>query len=161
MKKSKKENIKKGFYFNDYTESEIVDKKKNFKNIKISQNRVTFIFFIFISLITIFGIKITYLSLFPEKSSYSSDLKKKTINQRRNIIDRNGSILATNVSLYDVGVRPKLLNKKDKKNLLIKLNLLFPEMNLNNVEQKLRGNNFFLDGKKINTQGERSVLVIG
>ena len=38
--------------------------------------------------------------------------------------------LATNVNLYDVGLRPKLLKEKEKKNLLIKLSLLFPELEL-------------------------------
>ena len=47
--------------------------------------------------------------------------------KRRNIVDRNGTVLATNVILYDVGVRPKLLKEKEKKNLIIKLGVLFPK----------------------------------
>ena len=49
------------------------------------------------------------------KDSLIKKNKEKNFSEdRRSIVDRNGSILATNVNLYDVGVRPKLLNKKEK-----------------------------------------------
>jgi len=67
----------------------------------------------------IFSIKVIYLSLSSEKSSYSNNIKKNFIKKRRDIVDRNGSVLATNVILYDVGVRPKLLKEKEKKYLNI------------------------------------------
>ena len=57
---------KKSFYFEDYTESELID-NKNSNIIKVSLNRVTFLSFIFFSLILIFSIKIIYLSLSTEK----------------------------------------------------------------------------------------------
>ena len=97
---------KKSFYFQDYTESEILSNNINFNIQKISLHRVTFLSFIFFSLIFIFSIKIIYLSLSPEKSFYSNNIKKDFIKKRRDIVDRNGSVLATNVILYDVGVRP-------------------------------------------------------
>ena len=59
-------NKKKTFYFEDYNDYEFSDSKKNNK-IKISLNRVAFLSFIFFSLILIFGIKIIYLSLSPER----------------------------------------------------------------------------------------------
>ena len=121
---------KKGFYFKDYDESEIFSYNKNSNTIKISLNRITFLSFIFFSLILIFSIKIIYLSLSAEKNFYEKNVQEDLIKERRDIIDRNGSVLATNVNLYDVGVRPKLLKEKDKKSLLIKLRLLFPELNL-------------------------------
>ena len=114
-KKEKKDFKKKSFYFEDYNELDLFDKQKNFKAIKVSLNRVTFLFFIFLSLLLIFGIKITYLSLSSGKNFYNNNLKKNVIINRRDIVDRHGSILATNVTLYDVGVRPKLLNKNEKK----------------------------------------------
>ena len=60
-------NKKKSFYFEDYTESELLN-DNSIKIPKVSYNRVTFLFFIFFSLILIFGIKITYLSLTPDKN---------------------------------------------------------------------------------------------
>ena len=134
---------KKSFYFEDYTESDLVDNNSNSNIIKISLNRVTFLSFIFLSLILIFSIKIIYLSLSPENGFYNNNIKKNFVKQRRDIVDRHGSVLATNVILYDVGVRPKLLKEKEKKNLLIKLGLLFPELDLNEIKSKLNKEDFF------------------
>ena len=58
---------KKGFYFKDYTEPDIIVNNKNIKFVKVSLNRITFLSFIFFSLILIFSIKIIYLSLSPDK----------------------------------------------------------------------------------------------
>ena len=105
---------KKSFYFQDYKEPEIIH-NNNSNILKISLNRVTFLSFIFFSLILIFSIKIVYLSLATEKSFYNNDTTKDFTKKRRDIVDRNGSILATNVNLYDVGVISKLLKEKQKK----------------------------------------------
>jgi len=142
------ENKKKSFYFEDYTESELTDNNK-FNLVKISLNRVTFLSFVFFSLLLIFSIKIIYLSLSSEKSFYSNNLKKEFVKKRRDIVDRHGSVLATNVILYDVGVRPQLLKEKEKKNLLIKLGLLFPELDLNKIRNKLNKKDFFSIGKRL------------
>ena len=53
MKKKAKENAKKkSFFFQDYTESEIITTNSNLA--KVSLNRTTFLFFVFLSLIVIF-----------------------------------------------------------------------------------------------------------
>ena len=100
---------KKSFYFEDYTESDLINNNNNFNTVKISLNRVTFLSFIFFSLILIFSIKIIYLSLSPENVFYNNNIKENFVKKRRNIVDRNDSVLTTNIILYDVGVRPKLL----------------------------------------------------
>ena len=158
MKKNKN---KKSFYFEDYTESEIIHNNKNFNIVKISLNRVTFLSFIFFSLILIFSIKIIYLSLSPGKNFYSNNIKKDFVKERRDIVDRNGSILATNVILYDVGVRPKLLKKKEKKNLLIKLGILLPELDLNKIIYRLSNNEFFWLGKRLTPKKKDQLWLIG
>ena len=158
MKKNKN---KKSFYFEDYTESEIIHNNKNFNIVKISLNRVTFLSFIFFSLILIFSIKIIYLSLSPEKNFYSNNIKKDFVKERRDIVDRNGSILATNVNLYDVGVRPKLLKKKEKKNLLIKLGILLPELDLNKINYRLNNDEFFWLGKRLTPKKKDQLWLIG
>ena len=152
---------KKSFYFQDYTESEILGNNINFNIQKISLHRVTFLSFIFFSLILICSIKIIYLALSPEKSFYTNNIKKYFIKNRRDIIDRNGSILATNVDLYDVGVRPKLLKKKEKKNLIIKLGLLLPEIDLKKIEHKLDNDEFFWLGKRLTPQEKDRLWLIG
>jgi len=152
---------KKSFYFEDYTESDLVDNDSNSNIIKISLNRVTFLSFIFLSLILIFSIKIIYLSLSPENGFYNNNIKKNFVKQRRDIVDRHGSVLATNVILYDVGVRPKLLKEKEKKNLLIKLGLLFPELDLNEIKRKLNKEDFFSIGKRLTPKEKDQFWLMG
>ena len=158
--KEKKTIKKKGFYFEDYTESEILNKNINFNIVKISLNRVTFLSFIFLSLILICSIKIIYLSLSPEKSFYTNNIKKDFLKNRRDIVDRNGSVLATNVNLYDVGIRPKLLKKKEKKTLLINLKLLRPDFNLRTIKQKLSNDEFFWLQKRLTPQEKDQLWII-
>ena len=152
-------NKKKSFYFEDYTESELTDNKSN--TIKISINRVTFLSFIFFSLMVIFSIKVIYLSLSPEKIVYSKNIKKNYLKERRDIIDRHGSVLATNVILYDVGIRPMLLKDKEKKNLLIKLGLLFPELDLSKIRGKLNKDDFFSIGKRLTPKEKDQFWLMG
>ena len=153
-------NKKKSFYFEDYNEYELTDNNKS-KIVKVLLNRVTFLSFIFFSLILIFSIKVIYLSLSSEKSFYSNNIKKNFIKKRRDIVDRNGSVLATNVILYDVGVRPKLLKEKEKKNLLIKLGLLFPELDLNKIRHKLNKEDFFSIGKRLTPKEKDQFWLMG
>ena len=160
MKNKNKPAKKKSFYFQDYNETELTNDSKS-KIVKILPNRVTFLFFIFFSLILIFSIKIIYLSLSPEKSFYTKSIKKEQNNKRRDIVDRNGSVLATNVILYDVGVRPKLLKEKEKKNLLIKLGLLFPDLDLKKVKRNLKKEDFFLIEKRLTPREKDQFWLMG
>ena len=153
-------NKKKSFYFEDYTESEIYN-IKNVGNVKVSHNRTTFLFFIFLSLVLIFSIKIIYLSLSSERFTIIKGNKSNLLVGRRNIVDRNGAVLATNVDLYDVGIRPMLLNIKQKKTLLIKLKILLPELDLNKIKYKLNNNNFFWLGKRLTPKEKDQLWLIG
>jgi len=154
---------KKSFYFEDYTESDLINNNNNFNIVKISLNRVTFLSFIFFSLILIFSIKIIYLSLSPEpeKVFYNNNIKENIVKKRRNIVDRNDSVLTTNIILYDVGVRPKLLQEKEKKNLLIKLGVLFPELDLNKIKRKLNKEDFFSIGKRLTPNEKDQFWLMG
>jgi len=156
MKKNKK-----SFYFKDYNEKDFVNKNINLSIVKVSSNRITFLSFIFFSIIFIFSIKIIYLSLSPETFLINSELKGDFSKHRRNIVDRNGSVLATNVILYDVGVRPQLLNNKDKKNLLIKLGLLFPQLDREKIKKRLKKDAFFPIGKKLTPKEKDQFWLMG
>ena len=138
-----KKNIKqKSFFFEDYTESEIIVNNENTNLPRVSLNRITFLFFIFFSLMLIFSIKIIYLSLSSDKNFFSKNINKNFIKERRDVVDRNGIIIARNIDIYDAAVRPKLV--KDKKKLLINLRLIFPELNINKIRENLNKNKFFL-----------------
>jgi len=152
---------RKSFYFEDYTDSELLNINKTSNVIRVLPSRVAFIFFIFICLVIVFSIKITYLSLLKQKNFNAENSKKHFIHERRNIVDRNGSVLATNVNLYDLGVRPKLLNKVQKKNLLIQLKILFPNIKLSEVEKKLDKNDFFWIKKRLTPKMKEQFWLMG
>ena len=117
-----KEFKKKGFYFKDYTESDITVNNKDTKLVKVSLNRITFLSFIFFSLILIFSIKIIYLSLSPDKNFFLENINQDFVKERRDIVDRNGIIIARNIGIYSAGIRPQLV--KDKGKLLLNLRLI-------------------------------------
>ena len=151
-------NKKKSFYFEDYVESEFTDNSK-FKNIKVSLNRVTFLSFIFFSLILIFSIKIIYLSLFPNKGLFSKKIVQNFVNERADVTDRNGVVLARNIDVYSAGIRPKLV--KDKKKLIIQLKLNFPELNIDKIKEGLYNDKFFYIKKRLTEDEKNRLWIMG
>ena len=140
MKRKNRKNNQKSFFFEDYKESEIID-EINSKRIKISLNRVTFLFFVFFSLIFVSSTKIIYLSLSQDKKILIQKNKKDFEILRSDITDRDGTIIARNIIVYRAGIRPQFIKDKDK--FLIKLRLIFPEINFKEVKKKLNENKFF------------------
>ena len=113
-------------------------------NLKISFNRIAFIFFIFFIITLIFSSKIIYLG--------SLDLKEKNIELvksdfRSSIVDRDGNLLAKTVITTNIGINPNLII--DKKRLLINLQLIFPNKDYKKIKKKLDGNKFFYLEKRI------------
>ena len=64
---------KKSFYFKDYAESKLPEQNFHFNTVKVSINRITFLSFVFISILAICSIKIFYLSLSSEKIFYTKN----------------------------------------------------------------------------------------
>ena len=130
-------------------------KKKN-SNLKISFNRIAFIFFIFLFITIIFSSKILYLS------KYNLEPNKKIIIEsdfRSSILDRNGKIIAKSVITTNVGIDPKQVIDKDK--LLINLKLIFPNKNFSEIKKKLNNNNFFYVQKKISSKKYNQLYLLG
>ena len=158
-KRTEESNKQKSFFFKDYDESEIIIDKNQNNIVKISLNRVTFLFFVFFSLLIIFSIKITYLSLYSDKNISSNKNDQIFIKKRGDIIDRNGIILARNVEVYDVGIRPTLV--KDKKKFLINLRLILPDLNLKNIRHKLNNDKFFWFEKRLTPEQKDELWLLG
>ena len=136
-KKKPKKNYLPGqqnFYFEDFEYT-----KYNFKSkinaLEISFNRIAFIFFIFLVIGFIYGIKIIYLGSINNSDYIAGNLTSKSVNFRKDILDRNGNILATSITVYDVAIRPNLI--RDEKKLLINLKLIFPFINIESVKKKI------------------------
>ena len=97
---------------------------ENKSNLKISFERIAFIFFVFFIFAIIFSSKVILLSL--EDKVFKKQISKKE-NFRSSIVDKEGNILAKSVPIINVGINPNLVI--DKENLLITLKLLFPKKN--------------------------------
>jgi len=133
------------FYFEDYLETnkknKILKKSNNF------QDRIYLLFFFFFSLILIFSIKITHISI-NKKDNFN--LKKQNSQfslLRRDIVDRNNIIISRNINTFHAAVDPKLI--KDKKNFLIKLRLNFPDLPIDEIKDKINQKKYFRIKKRI------------
>ena len=158
-KANKKESKKKSFYFEDYDESEIIINNKNANLVKVSSNKITFLFFVFFSLVLIFTIKIFYLSLSPEKNFFSKNINVSLTKERGDIVDRNGIIMARSIDIYSAGIRPKLV--KNKKKFLINLRLIFPELDSNKIKEGLNNNKFFYIKKRLTEDEKTNLWLLG
>ena len=121
----------KKFFLEDYSDK--FDFKHNKAILKISFNRIAFIFFIFTALMFIFCVKLIYLSSLDniEKNIKSNSEFRSTI------IDRNGNILAKSVITKNIGINPKEVIDKNK--LLINLRLIFPKKDFEKIKKVRKG----------------------
>ena len=115
------------------------DENKSY--LKISFERIAFIFFIFFIIALIFSAKVIFLSL-SKKTEIKSIVKKE--NFRSSILDNEGNILAKSVPVVNLGINPNLVINKEK--LLISLKMIFPN---SNYESQINGKKFFYVKKKI------------
>tara|TARA_B100001059_G_scaffold62733_1_gene58628 strand:+ start:3273 stop:4994 length:1722 start_codon:yes stop_codon:yes gene_type:complete len=143
----------KSFYFEDYLETN--KKSKNLKKHNNFEDRNYLLFFFFFSLITIFSLKIAHISLSQKEISSFNNQNSKLNLIRRDIVDRNGVIISRNINTYHAAVDPKLV--KDKKNFLIKLRLIFPDLPNDEIRKKLNGKKYFRIKTRI-TQNEKQKL---
>tara|TARA_B100001057_G_scaffold433064_1_gene461683 strand:- start:212 stop:1933 length:1722 start_codon:yes stop_codon:yes gene_type:complete len=156
MKKKSKKNKstnQTSFYFEDYLATN--KKSKNLKKNNNFEDRSYLLFFFFFSLITIFSFKIIHVSMSQKEILSFNNEKSKFNLLRRDIVDRKGVIISRNIYTYHAAVDPKLVN--DKKNFLIKLRLIFPNIPVKEIRQKLNGKKYFRIKTRI-TQNEKQKL---
>ena len=113
---------------------------ENRSNLKISFERIAFIFFVFFIIAIIFSSKVILLSL--QTKPETKKISKKE-NFRASILDKEGNILAKSVPIVNVGINPNLVINKEK--LLISLKILFPKKDF--IKQ-MYGKKFFYVKKK-------------
>ena len=143
-------------YLKDLNE-EFSFSKKLYKKY-ISFNRIAFIFFFLLAISSIFSVKIFYYGSISEKVfSQKPNNQKKNI--RSDIIDAEGNILAKTVFTKNVGINPNLEN--DKKKLILKLKLLFPELDTENFNDRFDEKKFFYIKKKLSPEKYDKVLLLG
>ena len=99
------------FYFEDYLETN--KKDKYFKENNFFQDRLYLLFFLFFSLILIFSIRIVNISLNDIDLFYQNNSSKNFNLLRRDIVDRNGTLISRNIKSFHAAVDPKLIVNKD------------------------------------------------
>ena len=127
--------------------------KENKSYLKISFERIAFIFFVFFILAVIFSSKVILLSIknIPE---IQKTLKKE--NFRSSILDNEGNILAKSVPVVNLGINPNLVINKEK--LLISLKLIFPNKSF---DKEMYENKFFYVKKKITPNKLEQIMLLG
>ena len=143
MKKNKNNNLiyenQKSFFFEDFFETS--QKQRTISKSKISDDRVYILFSVFFSLILIFSISIFSISVQP--SNYNEyKANQNSLNLRRDVLDRNGELIARNINTFRAGVKPGLI--KNKENFIIKIKLNFPETSTSELRKKLSKKKIFL-----------------
>ncbi len=136
---------------NKYNES--FSFKENKSYLKISFERIAFIFFVFFILAVIFSSKVIFLSI--KKIPEIQKVTKKE-NFRSSILDKDGNILAKSVPIVNLGINPNLVINKEK--LLISLKLIFPNKDF---QKEIYGKKFFYIKKKISPKKLEQVLLLG
>ncbi len=127
--------------------------KENKSNLKISFERISFIFFVFFIITAIFASKTVYLGL--KKTNQIQIIKNKE-KYRASIMDRDGNIIAKSVRVTNLGINPNQLIDKEK--LLISLRLIFPNKNF---EKEINGKKFFYVKKKISPEKLEKIKLLG
>ncbi len=127
--------------------------KENKSYLKISFERIAFIFFVFFILAIIFSSKVIFLSI--KKIPEIKKIAKKD-NFRSSILDNEGNILAKSVPIVNIGINPNLVINKEK--LLISLKLIFPDKSF---DKEMYGKKFFYVKKKISPEKLNQVLLLG
>ena len=160
MKHRKNKNFNKNqgsFYFEDYIETN--RKNKFLKKNNLFQDRIYLLFFLFINLILIFSIKIVHVSLNKIEIFNDINSPQKFSLLRRDIVDRNGILISRNVKSFHAAINPQLVTNKE--NLLIKLKLNFPELQIEKIKTQINDDKYFYLKKRINQKDKEKLWALG
>ena len=145
------------FYFEDFIET--TRKNKISKKNNLIQDRIYILFFLFLSLIFIFSTRIIHVSLNKIEVFDKKNMIGKFLPIRRDIVDRNGTLISRNINSFHAAVNPKLINNKD--NFLLKLRLNFPEIPIKKIEKKIKNGKYFYLKKRINQNDKEKFWSLG
>ena len=147
----------KSFFFDDFLET--TQTKKKFKKSKIYEDRLYMLFSLFFSLILIFFISIFSISF---QESNFQEYKKSDYNYplfRRDILDRNGELMARNINSYHAAVKSNLI--KNKENFILNIKLNFPEISTVELKKKLENKKRFYLKRRLTTDEKNKLRSLG
>ncbi len=133
---------------------------KGKSNLKITFNRVAFIFFVFFMVFLIYSIHLIHLGSRKSNIEIKNEIIKPLDNlYRADIVDRNNKYLVKTVSSIDIGISTKKVI--DKKKLILNLKYIFPNKDYSKIEKKLNNKNFFYFEKKISNENYEKIMMLG
>ena len=157
MKNKKNKNFflhnQKSFFFEDFLESS--QKEKIINKAKISDDRFYILFSIFFSLILIFSISIFSISIQSSNFQEYKEVSENSLILRRDVVDRNGELVARNINAYHAAIKPNLI--KNKENFAINIKLNFPKISLSELKKNLKNKKYFYLKKRL-TEEEKNKL---
>jgi cell division protein FtsI (penicillin-binding protein 3) len=155
MKKNKNfiNQNQKSFFFDDFFEN--TQKQKKIHKSKVSEDRLYILFSVFFSLILIFSISIFSISIQQSNFQEYKKVKKNPLFLRREVVDRNGQLIASNINSYHAGIKPNMI--KNKENFIINIKLNFSEISLPKLKQNLINKKYFYLKKRL-TEDEKNKL---
>jgi cell division protein FtsI (penicillin-binding protein 3) len=149
-----------GIFFEDYETPKYEYKQQSrFSEVKLSLNRVSFIFFIFLVVAFVFGSKIIYLSSVKKENYFTNKSVSSEFLKRQDILDRNNNLLARNVKLHSAAIKPQLITDKGK--LLINLKLIFPNMDIDRIKKKIEIGKYFYIKKRLGESEWKKLWLLG
>ena len=159
IKKKQKSRIfnqnQQSFYFQDFYSSSESHKSK----LNIIEDRIFILFSVFVFLILIFAIKVFLISIEqPKKLSYHQTYSK-FVPIRRDIVDRNGNLISSSIQMYNAAIRSNLV--KDKKKLILKLQLQFPKINTEILSNNLNNKKYFYFKKRLTNKEYKKLWLMG
>jgi len=147
----------KSFFFDDFVETIQINKKLN--KSKIYEDRLYALFSFFFSLVLIFSISIFSISI--QESNFQG-YKKVNYNYpllRRDIVDRNGKLMARNINSYHAAVKSDLI--KNKENFILNIKLNFPEISSAELKKNLESKKRFYLKRRLTADEKNKLRSLG
>lgn len=125
-----------------------------------SGQRVTLAMLMFMAIFGAISVRLVYLAVNPIESSARRFPADAVVNARPDIVDRNGTILATDVKMMSVYAEPKRIIDKDEAVEL--LTAIFPEINARELREKLASKRGFVWIKReVSPEQQQDVYRLG
>ena len=134
--------------------------KKNKSNLKITFNRVAFIFFVFFLISLIYSIHLLHLGSRKSKLTNNFNIVKPISKlYRADIVDVDGNYIGKTINSIDIGISPSKII--DQKKLILNLKYIFPDKDYDVVKKRIKAGKFFYFEKKISEENYEKLMLLG
>ncbi len=134
--------------------------KKNKSNLKITFNRVAFIFFIFFLISLIYSIHLLHLGSRKSKLTNNFDIVEPISKlYRADIVDVDGNYIGKTINSIDIGISPSKII--DQKKLILNLKYIFPDKDYDVIKKRIKAGKFFYFEKKISEENYEKLMLLG